>query len=222
MAGLTIPVVPDDANARRRSKRESMLFVPSGEASPLDEAQTKRQNRESVIMPTNKRQSWYETKEKRRVMLDPLQVSADNSEAEYLSDDSFMEELQSATVHEAKPMSVSKSPIRPWFHRKASDSSMATLERTPSQAYSFIGRPSPEQLQRKTSGPWPPQVSADKVGVAKKINVSSGISQRIKALAEKSNRESSPPTTSAGLEPSSSSLAQRKSSFFAATPVETS
>jgi hypothetical protein len=221
-AGLTIPVIPDDANARRRSKRESMLFVPSGEASPLDEAQTKRRNRESVIMPTNKRQSWYETKEKRRAMLDPLQVSADNSEAEYLSDDSFMEELQSATVHEAKPMSVSKSPIRPWFHRKASDSSMATPERTVSQAYSFIGRPSPEQPQRKTSGPWPPQVSADKVGVAKKINVSSGISQRIKALAEKSNRESSPPTTSAGLEPSSSSLAQRKSSFFAATPVETS
>ncbi|KAH7083931.1 hypothetical protein FB567DRAFT_530264 [Paraphoma chrysanthemicola] len=221
-AGLTIPVVPEDPSARRRSNRESMLFVPSGNTSPLDETQFKKRNRESVIMPTNKRQSWYETKEKRRAMLDPLQVSAENSEAEYLSDDSFMEELQSATVHEAKPMSVSKSPITPWFPRKASDSSMATPERTVSQAYSFIGRPSPEQLQRKTSGPWPPQVSADKVGVAKKINVSSGISQRIKALAEKSNRESSPPSTSAGLEPSSSSLAQRKSSFFAATPVETS
>ncbi|KAF2027438.1 hypothetical protein EK21DRAFT_71938 [Setomelanomma holmii] len=221
-AGLTVPAALEDFNARRRSKRESMLFVPSGDASPLDESQFKKRNRESVIMPTNKRQSWYETKEKRRTMLDPLQVSAENSEAEYLSDDSFMEELQTATVHEAKPMSVSKSPITPWFSRKASDSSMATPVRTVSQAYSFIGRSSPEQLQRKTSGPWPPQVSAEKVGVAKKINVSSGISQRIKALAEKSNRESSPPSTSAGLEPSSSSLAQRKSSFFATTPVETS
>ncbi|KAF2825892.1 hypothetical protein CC86DRAFT_467490 [Ophiobolus disseminans] len=226
--GLSVPAAQqNDAASRRRSKRESTLFVPSGEASPLDDSMFKKRNRESVIMPNSKRQSWYETKEKRRPLLDPLQVSAENSEAEYLSDDSFMEELQSATVHEAKPMSVSKSPITPWFSRKASDSSMATTpERSVSHAYVKMGRPSPEQLSRKTSGPWPPQVTADKnVGVAKKINVSSGISQRIKALAEKSNRESSsspPATPVGGLSTPSSSLAQRKSSFFATPSVETS
>jgi hypothetical protein len=211
----------NDAQARRRSKRESALYILSGGDSPLDDSSQKKRNRESVIMPTSKRQSWYETKEKRRAVLDPIQVSAENSEAEYLSDDSFMEELQSATVHEAKPMSVSKSPIHPYFSRKPSHETRA--ERSVSQAYAKVGRRSPDQLQRKTSGPWPPQVAADPVGVAKKITVSSGISQRIKALAEKSNRESSPPMTPPGnFDSSKSSLASRKSSFFATTPLETS
>jgi hypothetical protein len=211
-----------ESQAQRRSNRESKLYVPPGEASPLDEAMLKRHNRESVIMPNSKRQSWYKTKEKRRANLDPLQVSAENSEAEYLSDDSFMEELQSATVHEAKPMSVSKSPITPWFSRKTSEISSPTPERSVSHAYLRAGRYSPEQVQRKTSGPWPPQVNAEKVGVVKRVNVSSGISQRIKALAEKSSREAISPATSSSLDSPSHSLAQRKSSFFAATPVETS
>jgi hypothetical protein len=218
------------SQAQRRSKRESMLFVPSGDASPLDDGAYKKRNRESIMMPSipampsSKRQSWYETKPKGRAMLDPIQVSAENSEAEYLSDDSFMEELQSATVHEAKPMSVSKSPITPWFPRKTSDmGSVASESRPVSQVYSKSLRGSPEQFKRSTSGPWPPQVNIDAVGVAKKVNVSSGISQRIKALAEKSSRELSPPVTPIGpLDSSSHSLAQRKSSFFAATPIETS
>jgi hypothetical protein len=190
------------SQAQRRSKRESMLFVPSGDASPLDDGMYKRRNRESIIMPSipampsSKRQSWYETKPKGQAMLDPIQVSADNSEAEYLSDDSFMEELQSATVHEAKPMSVSKSPITPWFPRKTSDMGSVTSESRPlSQVYSKSLGGSPEQFKRSTSGLWPPQVNFDAVGVAKKVNVSSGISQRIKALAEKSSRELSPPVS---------------------------
>ncbi|KAH7384343.1 hypothetical protein DE146DRAFT_223345 [Phaeosphaeria sp. MPI-PUGE-AT-0046c] len=212
-----------DAQAQRRTNRESTLYVPQGDASPLDASAFKKRNRESVMMPSAKRQSWYETKEKRRPLLDPIQVSAENSEAEYLSDDSFMEELQSATVHEAKPMSVSKSPITPWFPRKTSEMGSVTSERSMSQAYLRAGRGSPEPLQRKTSGPWPPQVNVEKTVVAKKVNVSSGISQRIKALAEKSSRELSPPVTpGGGFDASSQSLAQRKSSFFATTPIETS
>lgn len=218
-----------DSQAKRRSKRESMLFVPSGGASPLDDAMFKKRNRESVIMPTinytpghQKRQSWYETKDKRRALLDLIQISADNSEAEYLSDDSFMEELQSATVHEAKPMSVSKSPIMPYFSRKSPNRGSMASERSASQTY-MRSRGSPEPMPRQISGPWPPQANVEKVGVAKKINVSSGISQRIKALAEKSSRELSPPVTPVnGPESSSHSLAQRKSSFFATTPLETS
>jgi hypothetical protein len=215
-----------NSQAQRRSKRESMLFVPSGDPSPLDDTANKRRNRGSVIMPSSKRQSWYETKAKGRAMLDPIQISAENSEAEYLSDDSFMEELQSATVHEAKPMSVSKSPITPWFPRKTIDMGSVTPERRPvSQIHPRSLKGSPEQPKRSVSGPWPPQTSTESVGVAKKINVSSGISQRIKALAEKSSRELTPPVTptfSGPLDSSSRSLTQRKSSFFAATPLETS
>jgi hypothetical protein len=214
--GVAQPTISEslrNSQAKRRSKRESMLFVPAGDASPLDDAKLKKRNRESVIMPPatdytpghQKRQSWYETKEKRRALLDPIHISAENSEAEYLSDDSFMEELQSATVHK----SMNRSSM-------ASQTSAHTYMRA---------RGSPDPMPRKISGGWPPQVNVEKVGAlaASKINVSSGISQRIKALAEKSSRELSPPVTPVGgLDTSSHSLAQRKSSFFATTPLETS
>lgn len=210
----------DNARSRRRSARESMIYVPSIDISQPEDAQMKRRNRESVIMPSSKRQSWYESKEKRRAMLDPLQVSAENSEAEYLSDDSFMEELQSATVLEAKPMVVSKSPITPLFSRK-STAELPISKRSISQPYQIVGRPSPESI-RTTSGAWPPRSNTDTVVTAKKINVSSGISQRIKALAEKSNRESVSQVSPNALNTPSSTLAQRKSSFFATSPAETS
>lgn len=221
---LTIRQDQDDARARRRSKRESMIYMPSGDVFGHDEAGMKKRNRESVLLPTNKRQSWYETKEKRRALLDPLQVSADNSETEYLSDDSFMEELQTATVHQAQPMMVSKSPITPFFPRKSSANDVSTPPRSASQTYQGISRLSPESLGRKSSGAWPPRSNTDTVVVAKKINVSSGISQRIKALAEKSSRELVSPVSPATstLDSSRSTLAQRKSSFFATTPTETS
>ncbi|KAF2848118.1 hypothetical protein T440DRAFT_177351 [Plenodomus tracheiphilus IPT5] len=222
-SGLTLPAEEeDDARARRRSKRESRIYMPPGDVFQYEEAPKKKANKESMLMPTSKRQSWYETKEKRRALLDPLEVSAEHSETEYLSDDSFMEELQSATVHQAQPMSVSKSPITPFFSRKSSAGNM-TPPGTAS-TYRSIGGGSPEHLVRKASGGWPPRPStSDTVVVAKKINVSSGISQRIKALAEKSSRELKQTPGGANgnsLEPGST-LAQRKSSFFAASPIET-
>lgn len=216
-----------ESRSRRRSKRESVMYIPSGDPFDYDEAQAKRRHRESVIVPTTKRQSWYESMGKRSVVAESLEFSAENSEAEYLSDDSFMEELQAATVHQAQPMSVSKSPITPFFPRNSTiDSNLSTPPGTASQAYQALTRPSPDQTYRSsrvTSGIWPPRPQPE-VTVAKRVNVSSGISQRIKALAEKSSRERSvsPSSPAATLDASTHTLAQRKSSFFATTPVETS
>ena len=58
-------------------------------------------------------------KAKRRGLVNPIQIGSnpDNSDDNFLSDDSFIEELQSATVEEAKPISVSRSPITPVFPR---------------------------------------------------------------------------------------------------------
>ena len=211
---------PTEENVRR-SNRESTIYMPS---SHTEDGQAKKRNRESMLMPSSKRRSFGESKKgKRRALLDSVSISAENSETEYLSDDSFMEELQSATVHEAKPMSVSKSPITPFFPRKSSHTDLSTPPRSASSNYAGISRLSPEQTSRKLSGGWPPQPKSDST-VSKKINVSSGISQRIKALAEKTNREStsSVSSASAALSAPSSTLAQRKSSFFATTPIETS
>jgi hypothetical protein len=224
-----MPSHPQDQS--HRSNRESTIYMPSDENTQLDDKQSRRRNRESMILPSNKRESWYQSKEKRRALLDPIQVSAENSETEYLSDDSFMEELRSADIRQAKPMSVSKSPIMPVFPRQPSEPKIASPpKRSVSHSFDKVGRMSPEQLARKSSGPWSTSTNDEAMGPPPKMNsvkVSGGIAQRIKALAEKSKRDSQASLSpAAGLDaPRSrpgSSLAQRKSNFFAATPIERS
>ncbi|KAJ4290368.1 hypothetical protein N0V90_010584 [Kalmusia sp. IMI 367209] len=214
---LMSPSEFDDARARRKSKRASMMLPLSSES--LRDAHNGASRRETMILSTGQSRSTGEDKEIRRLAIDPTHLSAENSEAEYLSDDSFMEELQSAKFEEAMPMSVSKSPIMPFFPRKPS-AEVTIPQRSASQQHSRSSQASPEHSgPRKLSGPWLTHANTDTVVVAKKINVSSGISQRIKALAEKSNRDStaslSPIHTPDG---SSSIVAQRKSSFFSTPP----
>ncbi|ORY17145.1 hypothetical protein BCR34DRAFT_475245 [Clohesyomyces aquaticus] len=212
----------DQSDARsQRSKRESMVFYPSGGQDMQIGSSSNNEVRDPTIASAPKRKSFVEVKEKRRAAVEPIQIhlSAENSDGEYLSDDSFMEELQSATVHEAKPISVSKSPISPYFPRNSTISEVTIPERSSSAQYRS-GNQTPERLgDRRISRPWPPpHANTDSVVTAKKINVSSGISQRIKALAEKSSRDSvtvSPATTP---EASHSLVAQRKSSFFTTPP----
>ena len=129
-------------------------------------------------------------------------VSA-TSDENFLSDDSFMEELKYAVVQEAKPISVSKSPITPVFPRAASDQGIEQgitsrsvsnpLDRTsredllsPSQQASFSGRsfsiPESQLVEER-----PTQIL-----LPTKVGVSSGISQRIKALEKLSSRPPSP------------------------------
>lgn len=225
----TTTLMPSNSQDQsRRSNRESTIYMPPDEDTQQNDSQSKRRNRESMILPTSKRESWYQSKEKRRALLDPIQVSAENSEAEYLSDDSFMEELRSAEVRQAKPMSVSKSPIVPFFPRQLSEPKLSSPpKRAASTSFNKATRASPEQLARKPSGPWITSTKSEEMGPPPKMNsvkVSGGIAQRIKALAEKSKRDSQaslsphdPPRSRPG-----SSLAQRKSNFFAATPIERS
>lgn len=221
-----IPSSPRDQS--RRSNRESTIYMAPDANTQQNDGQSKMRNRESMVLPTSKRESWYQTKEKRRALLDPIQVSAENSEAEYLSDDSFMEELRSAEVRQAKPMSVSKSPIMPVFPRQPSEPKVSSPpKRAASTSLNQAIRTSPEQLPRKSSGPWTTSTRSEDTGPPAKMNsvkVSGGIAQRIKALAEKSKRDSTaslsphdPPRSRPG-----SSLAQRKSNFFAASPIDRS
>jgi hypothetical protein len=125
--------------------------------------------------------------QRRKVHLEPIQVPTleYSDDDNLLSDDSFMEELTSATVQEARPVSV-KSPNggdHTWRSSRVvsspystgSSSAMQTLAvgRSFSSSYSENGPPTP-------------------VLMAKKINVSSGISSRIKALEKFSSREGTP------------------------------
>ncbi|MCJ1350896.1 MAG: hypothetical protein MMC33_000877 [Icmadophila ericetorum] len=189
----------------------------------------------------------YTRKTKRRGLVEPIRIvsTADNSEDHYLSDDSFMEELQSATVQEAKPISVSRSPITSVFPRsprsspmlsspkgedgqefnrmdtKTPDQSLESMtermtpdlpraHRTVSAPLSAGDSPSKTHLSprdfsggsyRSTSGSSTPtgQPENGPVQIAKKVGLSTGISQRIKALEKFT---SNPATQTSAIQPS--------------------
>jgi hypothetical protein len=136
-------------------------------------------------------------KQKRVALLEPIQVpTPDFSDDEnLLSDDSLMEELKSATVQEAQPVSVGKGPLSPdgeprtpleaWQTRAVSNPS-----RHPNDFSSLSGE------TRSISATFVDNnnqaVRPVPVMVAKKVNVSSGISKRIKALEMFSNNAPPP------------------------------
>ncbi|MCJ1462688.1 hypothetical protein MMC07_001291 [Pseudocyphellaria aurata] len=157
--------------------------------------------------------------------------SPENSDDHFLSDDSFMEELGSATVQEAKPISVSKSPITPLFPRYPAEQQWIESAR---KARSIsgpledrnrdeLGRISPEMrpvlTSRSVSASQPANNQSQHASaiLLKKVGVSTGISQRIKALEKLSSRPTSPsslghsPAVSPGTTPASVSL--RKASL---------
>ncbi|KAI9816757.1 MAG: hypothetical protein M1827_001402 [Pycnora praestabilis] len=184
---------------------------------------------------------------KRDGVVEPIvmDLNADDSEDNFLADESFMEELKFAKMQEAKPISVSKSPITSVFpkglsDRRPSDSSSSYLSRVVSSPQPRVTTPDNDQSSPVTMiDEAPRSMSAfyarnternqAPVALAKKVNVSSGISRRIKALEMLSSRETSPnnalltPTPNAYIP--SSTLEPRKSftriSKSASTPTST-
>ena len=154
--------------------------------------------------------------------------SPDQSDEQFLSDDSFMEELKCATLQEAKPVSVSKSPIKPVFSRsdseqrvngsaKGSRSVSTPVNHTAQDGEVFSSPQPPTPLStpsRSFSAQHAPRPESQQlhVPISKKTGVSSSISQRIKALEQLSNRPTSPvspklaPNTSTFLGPRTTSL----------------
>ena len=133
--------------------------------------------------------------------------SPDQSDEQFLSDDSFMEELKWATVQEAKPVSVSKSPIKPVFSRSESEQKLngsvkgSRSVSTPidhsakdGEVFPSLRPPTPLSTPRSFSAQHAPHPDSQQSNapIAKKIGVSSSISQRIKALEQLSSRPTSP------------------------------
>src|SRR6266536_2058895 len=138
-------------------------------------------------------------KNRRRGLVAPIRTdieltdrSAANSDSNFSSDDDLMDELQSAVVQEAMPISVSKSPISPVFPSPKKPNGERTSfsraasnpmrkEKSGSQLMGLPDAPQPEtsrsvsastaylnRINQQTAKP-----------MAVKVNVGSGISQRI-------------------------------------------
>ncbi|KAL9129516.1 MAG: hypothetical protein Q9217_002040 [Psora testacea] len=169
-----------------------------------------------------------ESRQRRHGLINPTtrNSSPDHSEEQFLADDSFMEELKTVSVQEAKPISVSKSPIKPIFSRNTSE------QKSPGKARALrnISNPLGNQIQGGENTPSPPlpaPSSARSFSASnppflnpqapisphkKHIAVSSTISQRIKALEQLSSRPTSP-TLQSTPQATFVSLRDRNSSF---------
>lgn len=120
----------------------------------------------------------------------------DSDEEGLLSDDSFMEELKSATLQEAKPIAVPKSPMNSLTTNNVDLGSPTEQQCRGSRVVSSpvaAGNAGSDvqalPVGRSVSGSYFDGEQPVPVMVAKKVNVSSGISKRIKALEMFSSRE---------------------------------
>lgn len=192
----------DDANANATVERSPSPFE-SGAPSSMES---------SGILPFDEKET-TDLAKRRRGLVEPLHIDVEtrrNSEAGSLSDNDFLEELQSATFHNAKEMVVSKSPgpsasfFPPGFERSESADSRSRspikkisipngMSQTDSTSV-YQMDVSPELVQQKRSGKSSGSVSPidrNSPVASLKRNVSSGITKRIQALNELSNREPS-------------------------------
>lgn len=124
--------------------------------------------------------------QRRKIHLEPIQVPTPeySDDDNLLSDDSFMEELRSATVQEARPVSVKSPADQSWGGSRAVSSPHSLASPSPMQAFA---------VGRSVSSSYPDNGPPTPLLVAKKVNVSSGISSRIKALEKFQSREGTPP-----------------------------
>lgn len=193
----TLPVVTHSANLQE----DIPLPLPSGDDLE-DQVPTKATleavstDQEQPLPQPEQAEIEKSEKQKRIALLEPIQVpTPDFSDDEnLLSDDSLMEELKSATVQEAQPVSVGKGPLSPdggprtpleaWQTRAVSNPSRrpndfdSTSGESRSISATFVNN------NNQSVRPAP-------VMQAKKVNVSSGISKRIKALEMFSNSSAS-------------------------------
>lgn len=203
------PIDPDEENTLLGSLIEvppTVQVHAEAERQPTDS-----QSQESPLMATQQLTSGNtngqpanpRTREPNIIIPPEMISNPEHSDEHFLSDDSFMEELKSATVQEAKPISVSRSPMKPPIIRSESEQKLIDMKSSSRSVSSPIHHPNDEEeifsstrlptsSSRSFSASQSTRDTQQVPQMPKKIGVSSGISQRIKALEQLSIRPTSP------------------------------
>ena len=153
-----------------------------------------------------------ERRTRRRQMTEQHDSIANSETSDSSEDEAFYDELQTATLEQAKPVMVARSPLFAVFNRGSPDpqqerNSYISIQTCKTDA--SLGS-TPERVKLEggrslsyTLPVWPPKGEPAQSLLVKNTNVSSGISQRIKALEVFSGGSSpnsaplpSPPLTS--------------------------
>jgi hypothetical protein len=206
-----VPEIVTTASSRPQTAEDELRAPPERAPSPLESGAPSSMESSGILAVDSE---MSDLAKRRRGLVEPLHIEVEtrrNSETDSLTDNELLEELQSATFHDAKEMVVSKSPgpNTPFFPshltRSISHDSVDSQLRSPVKEVSIANglpqidtRPtnaSNELIAQPRSG-----VSSSSVSpvdnrpspvASLKRNVSSGITKRIQALNELSNREPS-------------------------------
>ena len=223
-----VPSIVTTASSRPQSATEEIEVAMDRSQSPYGGREPGSVDTSGTLTPSDEAfKQMSELAQRRRGFVEPLHIDVDtrrNSVAESLSDNDLLEELQSATFHDAKEMLVSKSPgpsgqiLPSHLARSISHDSSASQSRSPVRSINIAsGISHPEvsldqQLQQSNERSHPasneqvPQTQqpqsespsngafpVDRCGssASQRRVVSSGITRRIQALNDLSNREPS-------------------------------
>ncbi|KAK5167764.1 uncharacterized protein LTR77_007463 [Saxophila tyrrhenica] len=181
---------------------EDRQFEQSQDENGHDHAEVSSEDEDDITERPPRKSN--DLAKRRRGYVEPLQI---DPEAEYSSDDELMQELQSATVQEATPIAMAKSPMAGYFPRRPSGNSMVSevsVRSTSINRASTLPTVDFTEMQDRLSPdpaehPYGPSRNMSAGSIermdplsAMRRNVSSGISRRIQALAERTSRETSP------------------------------
>ena len=205
-----VPTITTTASSRPQTAQDETRALHERSPSPLESGVPSSMESSGILGVETE---LSDLAKRRRGLVEPLHIDVEtrrNSDAESLTDNELLEELQSATFHDAKEMVVSKSPgpstpfFPPHLGRSLSHDSTNSQFRSSvkevsipnglSQADDHPTDVSPEIVQQPRSGKSSSSVSPierHSPVASLKRNVSSGITKRIQALNELSNREPS-------------------------------
>lgn len=131
-----------------------------------------------------------EPKASRRSLIKPIITDAElvrRPVSDFINDEDLMDELQSATVQEAKPISLPKSPGRAMFSPDITKSEagdrVSRAVSNPHQLLNAQQQPQRPEPARSASASWLNRSSQPQPSpLVKKVNLGGGIASRIKAL----------------------------------------
>ncbi|TGO51613.1 hypothetical protein BOTNAR_0350g00080 [Botryotinia narcissicola] len=165
----------------------------------------------------------YNLSQKKKIHnIEPIRTSFDksgpNSENNFSSDDELMNELQSAVIQDAKPMSVGKSPISPLFPQPTQNeikfsrtvsSPLQSVNPIPPPLTAMPGSDRPVSRPVSASANFLNRLSMQPAAApvaSKKISVGTGVANRIKAFEKFQNLapDSSAAPSTLGPNPSAS------------------
>jgi len=243
-----VPAIVTTASSRPQTANGSADVPRNRSQSPYGGMEAGSTGTSGTLTPSDEAfKQMSELAQRRRGLVEPLHIDVDtrrNSVAESLSDNDLLEELQSATFHDAKEMLVSKSPgpsgqiLPAHLARSISHDSSASQSRSPVRSINIpsgVSHPevsldqqvqqSTERAHEQPQQPQQPQsgISSSSASPVDRCSssasqrriVSSGITRRIQALNDLSNREPSAvpvhiPTRGMSPDPAPAFLAQER------------